>query len=80
MHLTISQDVEATIHLFFCMFMRDSAQSHLINTVLFSKSFFADLDLNLLSNLIALLFVFVTDVLFNQTMRILNLHVNWIIH
>ena len=78
--LSSGKNVEATLHFFFSMLVRNSAKRHIIETLLFLLTFFTSFIFKLVFGLVPYLFSLVSCVLFNQSLFIVNLHVYWIIH
>jgi hypothetical protein len=62
------------------MFVADATERHLINTVLLSETILSCNSFELLPNLVPFLFVFIPDIFLDESLLILNNHVNWIVH
>jgi hypothetical protein len=78
--LSTSKNVEAALNFFFGMLVRNSAKRHIFETLLFLLTFFASFIFKLVFGLVPNLFGFVSRVLFNQSLLIVNLHVYWVVH
>ena len=78
--LSTSNNVKVPLDFFFGMLVRNSAKRHIFETLLFLLTFLASLILKLVFSLVPNLFGFVSRVLFNQSLLIVNFHVHWIVH
>jgi len=75
-----SQNIEATLDLFFGMLVRNAAERHMVETLLFREAFLASMVFKLVFCLVPDLFSFVSCVFLNQSLLVVHLHVNWVVH
>jgi hypothetical protein len=78
--LTTSQDVEAALDFFFSVLVRNTAQRHIIETLLLVLTFFTSFIFKFVLGLVPNLFSLVSRVLFYQSLLIINLHVHRVVH
>jgi len=75
-----SQNIEATLDLFFGVLVRNAAERHMLETLLFREAFLASMVFKLVFCLVPDLFSFVSCVFLNQSLLVVHLHVYWVVH
>jgi hypothetical protein len=57
-----------------------ASQRHLVETILLSEALLSGHDLDLLANFVALLLIFVSDILLIEALLIFDLHIDRVVH
>jgi hypothetical protein len=78
--LAASQNVEATLHFFLCVLVRDATERHLVEALLLSVALLASIVFKLVLGLVPNLLGLVSSILFNQSLFVIHLHVDWVVH
>lgn len=80
MHVTVSEDVKVASDHLLSVLMALASQRHLVETILLSEALLSCHDLYLLANFVALLLIFVPDILLIEALLIFNLHIDRVVH
>lgn len=80
LHVTVSEDIEITSDHLFSVLIALASQRHLVETILLREALLSSHDIDLLFNIVALLLVFVPDILLIEALLIFYLHIDRVIH